>query len=398
MPLPKVEIQVQNGALGLVDPLADGVAGLVMTGVAVADKIALGESKKINSTQDAIDLGLDAAYDTTNTTNVYKSISDFYAQAGEGAELWIKIVAKTTTMEDMCDKANTIVKGLIADSGGTIRLIGVTRVADGAYSPTHADQLDPDVIAAAEKLQELYDEQAAEYKPFRAVLDARDFQGTISTLLNLKTSEFPCVGLVIGTDVESSLNASVGLALGRLAKNPVQRNIGRVKDGDLGIDASYLTGQDTPIEEYTPANLDLLHDKGFIFMRKYQGINGYFFNDDPTATANSDDFSSLARGRVIDKAILLAYSTYVNEILDDLAVTETGAIAPGVVKYYQSLIQARIDAEMTANSEISSVEVSIDPKQNVLSTNEVVVEVGITPKFYSKKIIVKLGFRNPANT
>jgi hypothetical protein len=95
---------------------------------------------------------------------------------------------------------------------------------------------------------------------------------------------------------------------------------------------------------------------------------------------------------------LLAYSTYVNEILDDLAVTETGAIAPGVVKYYQSLIQARIDAEMTANSEISSVEVSIDPKQNVLSTNEVVVEVGITPKFYSKKIIVKLGFRNPANT
>lgn len=397
MGLPKVEIQVQNGGLGLVDPREDGVAGLVMTGIAVVAKIALGESKKINSTAEAVALGLDAAYDTANTTNVYKSISDFYSEAGEGSDLWIMIVAKTTTMASMCDKASAIVKKLILDAEGAIRVIGVTRVADGGYAAAPVDELDPDVVAAAAKLQELYVEQAAEYRPFRAVVDGRDFQGNITDLVDLKELAHNAVGVVIGTDVSASLNANVGKVLGRLALNPVQRNIGRVKDGDLGVDASFLTGQAVGIETYTPAQLDTLHDKGFIFMRKFQGVDGYFFNDDPTATGNSDDFSSLARGRVIDKAILIAYETYVTEILDDLNVDENGYIAAGVVKSYQSNIQSRIDAEMTANDEISRADVTIDPKQNVLSTNQLVITLAITPKFYSKTIIVKLGFQNPAS-
>lgn len=396
MALPKVEIQVQNGGLGLVDPREDGVAGLVMTGIATGS-IALGESKKINSTAEAVALGLDAAYDTDNTTNVYKSITDFYSEAGEGSDLWIMIVAKTTTMASMCDKASAIVKKLILDAEGAIRVIGVTRVADGGYAAAPVDELDPDVVAAAAKLQELYVEQAAQYRPFRAVIDGRDFQGNITDLVDLKELAHNAVGVVIGTDVSESLNAVVGKVLGRLALNPVQRNIGRVKDGDLGVAGSFLTGQDVGIETYTPAQLDTLHDKGFIFMRKFQGVDGYFFNDDPTATANSDDYSSLARGRVIDKAILIAYETYVTEILDDLNVDDNGYIAAGVVKSYQSNIQSRIDAEMTANDEISGATVTIDPKQNVLSTNQLSITLAITPKFYSKTIIVKLGFQNPAS-
>lgn len=396
MGLPKVSIEILNGQLGQVGNTDDGVAGLVMTGVATGN-IALAEAKQIFSVADAEALLLDAAYDVTNTTNVYKSIKDFYAQAGSGKELWIMIVAKTTTMEDMCDTANDIVKKLLNAAQGRIRICAVTRVPDGAYTPVYADQLDPDVIAAAANAHALGNEFAALFKPVRFIIDARDFQGNTGTLLNARASTYNRVALCIFTDVSGSENASVGLALGRLAANPVQRNIGRVKDGDLGIASAFLTGQTTEIKDLAAAAQDAVHDKGFIMVRKYASKNGYFFNDDPTAVAVSDDYSSIARGRIIDKAIVITNQVYTEELLDDLDVDENGRIDAGVIKNYQSNIQREIDAQMTIEDEISAVRVVIDPTQNVLSTNKVNIELYILPKFYSKEIAVKLGFENPAN-
>lgn len=396
MALPKVTIEVLNGQLGQVGNTDDGVAGLLGTGVAAAG-IALGEAKQIFSVADAEALGIDAAYDVTNTTNVHKSIKDFYAQAGTGKELWIMIVAKSTTMATMCDTASDILKKLLNAAQGAIRICGVTRVPDGAYVPVYADQLDPDVIAAAAKAHALANEFALAFKPVRIVLDGRDFQGNTGTLLDLKLSTYNRVAVALFTDVSGSDNAAVGLVLGRLAAIPVQRNIGRVKDGDLGIQTAYLTGQATLIETLASAAQDQVHDKGYIFVRKYPAKNGYFFNDDPTAVANSDDFNSIARGRVIDKAIVITNQVYTEELLDDLDVDENGRIDAGVIKNYQSSIKRELDAQLTAEDEVSAVRVVIDPTQNVLSTNKVNIELYITPKFYSKEIAVKLGFENPAN-
>lgn len=397
MALPRVWITVLNGQLGQVSNTEDGVAGLVATGIAT-DDIALGESKLIFSVADAEALGIDAAYDTANTTNVHKSIADFYAQAGTGKELWIHIVAKTTTMATMCDTSSAIVKKLLNDAGGRIRICAVTRVPDGSYDPEYADQLDPDVIAAAAKAQALGDEFAALFKPVRFVLDGRDFQGDTASLLNLKASAYNRVAGVLFTDVSGSDNASVGLVLGRLAANPVQRNIGRVKDGDIGIAAAYLTGQTTKVEDLAPAAQDQVHDKGWITARKFAGKNGYFFSDDPTMSPASDDFSSIARGRIIDKAIMITNQVYTEQILDDLDVDANGRIDAAVIKTYQSNIKREIDAQMTGADEISRCRVVIDPKQNVLSTNKVEIELYITPKFYSREIGVKLGFENSANS
>src|SRR5690606_31697842 len=98
-----------------------------------------------------------------------------------------------------------------------------------------------------------------------------------------------------------------------------------------------------------------------------------------------------------DKAIIITNEVYTDEILDDLDVDENGRIDAGVIKDYQSKIKKAIDAQMTTPGEISGVRVVIDPKQNALSTNKVVVQLFLTPKFYSKEIAVQLGFENPAN-
>lgn len=394
MALPKVSITLLNNQLGQTAQTEDGIAGLIMTGIATGS-IALGESKQLFSLADAEALGLDASYDTINTTNVHKTIADFYRLAGDGAELWIQIVANTTLMATICDEASDILKKLLNDASGRIRIAAVTRVPDGAYTPEYADQLDPDVIAAAAKAQALAESFSGQFKPLRIILDGRDFQGNTGTLLNLKLSTYNRVAIMLGTDVSGSDNAAVGLALGRLANIPVQRNIGRVKDGDLGIAAAYLTGQTTLIDALTSAQQDQVHDKGYIFMRKYPAKNGYFFNDDPTATASTDDYNSIARGRVIDKAITIANSVYTDELLDDLDVDDNGFIDAGVVKDYQGKIKAAIDAQMTINNEISGARVVIDPKQNVLANNKVSVDLFIRPKFYSKEIAVTLGFENP---
>jgi len=395
MSAPKVSIEVTNGALGQTENTNDGVAGLVCTGIA-ATGLALSTSAQIFSVEDAEALGITAAYDTTNTLNVYKSIVDFYSMAGTGKELWIMIVAKTTTMATICDTASSLLKKLLNDAQGVIKLVGVTRVPDGAYSPTYAGQLDPDVSAAAAKITQLYAAMVAEFRPFRTVLDGRDFQGTIGSLTDFRASANNEVGIVLSTDVSGSKNAHVGLVLGKLAANPVQRNIGRVKDGDVGVQQAFLTGQTTDVKTFTLGQIDSIHDKGYIFLRKYQGLNGYFLNDDPTAAPVSDDYSSLARGRVIDKAIVLTYQAYINELNDEVQLDTDGFMLAAVAKNFQALVKNSIDQNMTVNSEISSCRVVVDPKQNILSTNKISVNVFIIPVGYAKEIEVTLGFENPA--
>lgn len=393
MALPSVNITLENGTLGLTASTADGLAALIYSGVATSE-IGLSDPKQIFSTDEAKALGLDEAYDTANSTKVWKNIKDFYAQAGEGAALWVMLFADTTSMADVMDQANDLAKKCLDAGNGLIRLMAIGRVPDGAYVPTYDDGLDDDVTAAILKAHELAEAYAAQYKPLRVIVDGRDYQGVSADLIDLKGNTNNRVAMLMSTDEAGSLNASIGLALGRLAANPVQRNIGRVKDGDLGINAAYFTDGATKIEDVGTGEQDQIHDKGVIFFRRWQGKNGYFFNDDPTASPASDDYSSIARGRVIDKGMVITYITYVDEILDDLEVDEDGFISPAVVKSYQSKIDNAL--ALGFGDEVSGVRSILDPRQNLLSSEKVQVALKIRPKGYSKTIEVTLGFENPA--
>ena len=129
-------------------------------------------------------------------------------------------------------------------------------------------------------------------------------------------------------------------------------------------------------------------------MHTIPNVNGYYFNSDPACVSDTSDYSSLARGRVIDKTIRLAYATFIEEIEDDVEIDENGNLSPPIVKYYQQKIVSAIETSMAG--EISGVECYIDPAQDVLATNKVIVDkLSIRPKGYSTFIDVKLGFDNP---
>lgn len=391
--LPNIDIQVGNGALGLTIPTNDALSGMILQGPAPAG-MSLLVPTLLTSLQDASNLGIDAAYDTLNTKSAYKAIREFYAATGSGAQLWIMFVSDVVNMATILDISETnYATRLLNAAGGGIRMLTVVRDPAAGYTPVLDDGIDPDVLAASTNAQALATAYTAKYKPLRVILPGYSYTGDASLVPDLTQRTENRVAILIGDSV-SGINAGVGILLGRLASDPVQRNPGRVKTGALPITAAYL-GLET-VEE-ADGKIAVLDAKGYITLRKHVGKAGYYFTNDHTATASTDDYSSLARGRIIDKAIFLAYTVYVEEILDEILVDPvTGRISNGQAKYLQQICETQINNSMTSNDEIVSVQVQVDPAQNVLSTNKICVELRIVPFGYAEEIKVALGFTNPS--
>jgi hypothetical protein len=392
MPLPGVNIQVQRNGLGLREQSADGVVGLIANGVA-ATGLALGVATQIFSLAQAIALGITAAYDTTNNVRVYRDIKEFYDEAGEGSELWIMLVSQAVTQTLIVTNTEQHARKLLNDAAGRIRILGISRNPAVGYTPVVTSGIDQDVVTAMAAAKVLGTAFEALYRPVRIVLDGYAYNGNTAQLVDLKIQDTNRVAVFIGNS-ESRAKNGVGLLLGRLAKDPVQRNPGRVKSGAIaGVTAAFIG---TATLAAVEATIQAIDTKGFITLRRHEDKAGFFFTDAPTATADNDDYSTLPNGRVIDKGIRLTYKTYVEEILDEIEIdTTTGYIAPDKAKYYQSIIERAIETNMAG--EISGVRAYVNPAQNVLSTKNLDALLEITPVGYARTLTIKIGLRNPFN-
>lgn len=395
--LPRVKINFANGALGSVVPSADCVAGLLATAVAVSDTFVLGNAYLLHKLADLASLDVTA----TNNACLYKHVQEFYDEAGEGAELWIMGVPNTVKPSEMADKDNALVpyaKNLIQLANGRLRFLGIAYEPAANYEATITDGLDADIWAAALKAQAL-SEWATDslYAPLFVILAGRGFtNANIPSLKDLTTFNYNRVGILIGDTVTESESAAVGLLMGRIAACPVHRHIGRVKDGALSILKAYVGDKDPSI-----ANVETIHNKGYISFRTFTGKSGYFFTDDCLATAVSDDYRSIARRRTIDKAFRIIYQTMLENVNDEIPITDEGYLVPSMVKSWESEIIASISIEMTANGELgvdtsnpddTGVKAYINPEQKVASTSKINVVAQVKPYGYAKYIDVELGF------
>jgi len=381
--LPNIKFNISTTGLGRLQADVQKIPGLIITGSTVTDKVTIGKSYQLFSIEEAETLGIDA----TANPFAYKHITDFYNYSGEGAELWIMLVSDATTMAQMTDKAGVMAPKLIQDAGGKIRVLGVVKKSTGLE--TSANGVDADVDAAVLKTQDLAEYFADKYFPFRAIISGNNYSGTASDLKDYGTANYNKVSVLLANN-DSSKEASIGLALGRLASTPVQRNIGRVKDGAVEeIQAYFTNGQKV---ESSSTSWEAIHNKGYIFLRNYVGRAGFFFTDDPTLTKTDDDFKSLANGFVMDKAILIAYNALVNELLDEIPVTTQGLIHPAIIKNWQTNVETQIDGLMTSLGELSACKVFIDENQNILSTGVLTVRIALQPVGYAKYITVNIGF------
>lgn len=391
MPLPGVQIQVGDGALGRTVATADGVAGLVLTGIA-ASGLGLNTVARINSLSDAVARGITLA----THPHAYKEIGDFYAQAGSGAELWIILVADTTTHAAVYANLTGPMLKLLTMAGGRITIAGHSMGRQVGYAPTRVALVDYDLPAVAAAAQVLATAQAAQFTPVRIVLDGSYLIESLPGVIASVKGGSDRVAVFLGTDALFGKSvASMGRFMGRLAAIPVHQSVARVKTGPFSANGS-LTST-TPITDYTAADLGLLHDAGYMALRTFTGKQGAYVTDDVTLAAPTSDYTSLARGRVIDKAIRLAYLTYVEELNDTVEITEKGTLLPTKVSYIEDVILRTLSQRLVAEGNCSGVAVSVDPNQNVLATDKIEVVIKITPLGYLKNIVVKLGFYNPSN-
>lgn len=402
-----VTVIIGNGNLGRAAANLDGVCALIGSGVSVENKFALGDILPLRSLADAEAYGITQEYDVTFKSLLYHHIRAFYDNAGEGVELYVMPVVDTVTMTQMADKTGNYLPVLLDSLKGRIRMISITRTPPANYAPTYTGQFDPDVWTAAANAQALYEQQFEKHRPVQIFIEGRAFRGTAASAKDLRDGATGLnanrVSIVAGADMavselfdEAEGYAAVTVAMGRAAAIPVQRNIGRVKDGPIVIRGIAGVSSGSDLSMFTETELDALDEFGYVIMVQRDGKTGYYLNNAHCACPIDDDYSHIYRGRPIDKAARIVRQTYMDELLDDVQLDETtGKLAPSVIKHYQRIAEKAIEINMLANEEISGVSVYVDPDQDVLATDKIVTAMRIVPKGMVNAVEVVLSYSNP---
>lgn len=409
--LPNVKIDFANGAIGASEPMDDGVTGLVCTAVAVTQTVngktenvfALNTPYLITKLDELVSKGITSDNSDSNAT-LYKAVKEFYDEAPDGSKLWIMGVADTVTIADIVDKTKDNAKKLLVAANGTIRTLAVKIKDKSAYTPTVTTGIDGTVRTAITNAQALA-EWATEtlFAPVMVLLEGRHYTGNAETLVNnsINTGNSNRVGVVIGDTVADSKGAAVGLLAGRIASIPVQRSIARVRTGSITATMMYIGSVAAEL-----GNPGTINDCGFICPRTFVGKAGYYWSDDKLAAEASDDYSLIPRRRVADKAYRITYSTLINEVAEEISVTDDGKISAPVVKAIQTAVESAIVNNMTSRGNLGNdpsdpndmgVECYINPDQNIVATSRLDVQTRIKPHGYSKYIEVSLGFKVAQN-
>ncbi len=398
MAKPNVKIRFANGALGSVPASADGVVCMVVNGSAVTGKLELGTAYVVRSLEGLAALGVTGEPDDANSY-LYQCVELFYAEAGKGAELWVMVVASATLPSAMLDPNNDNAKKLIRASKGRVRTVVALTSATDTVAEDAA--LGSDVATAITKGQAL-GEWATDtlYAPVLVLIEGKGYTDAAAVALpDLTEGTDNRVGVVIGQvmDGDTAVGSLAAVIAGRIAKIPVQRHIGRVRDGALKIESATIDGT----VEIADADIDTVNDKGYITLTTHVGRSGYFVCDDHLATAVSDDYHSLARRRVVDKAYRIAHNTLLNYLNDEVACNGDGTIVAAVAKAWEADVVSAIANQMTANGELGTdpadsrdkgVKCEVDREQNVVSTGKVKVRIAVKPYGYAKYVEAELGF------
>lgn len=389
MARPNVNITLGNGNLGRSAATDDGVAALLLTGATVSGKLELNKHYQLSGTADLVALGVTA----DNNPLVYKEVTAFYEQTGDGAELHLLVVAEATTLTQMCDSAaDSPLRKLIDASGGRVRLVGVNKIPPMEYEADTTQGIDKDAITAAEKAQAVIESYAAgKVNPFRMLMPAPAFDAEVDSLFKPRESSTNAVCYVLASDDATKHTAAIGRVLGRAASLSVHQSIGRVRSGSIGTDM-YLTDGQSYIDADGLA--DSLHDAGYIIPVAYPRKNGAYLNGDPAAAPVTDDYAQLRYGRTVDKARIIVYDTLIDEILDDVDTDSDGDLSAGQRTSYEGMIENAVLTQM--NGEITSFAVSIPEGQNILTSETIRVVCRIQPKGVVTTFEVTLEFTNPA--
>jgi hypothetical protein len=325
-----IDIALQNTQLGT-PATADGVMGMICKGV-VASGFALDTFYLLTKLADLDTLGIDAAYDTSNNVAIYQQVSEFYAEAGDGAKLWIGGVSTATIFGSyvLTDTFKKMITGTeSADPLNMIKWIGLCYNVPAAEQ--HSTDFPIDVTDTLTGLQATLTQLFAKGYHVGGVIDGANMSSTITptTIETVATQGAPSVNLCI-TGTKANRVSSVGQYLGRLARITVGTSAGRVEDGKINCTSMYLTNAVSVLALDPLTDFDLLGSKQFLFARTLKNYSGFYWNDDATCDLDANSLSRTLANRVANKLADEALAMFLKDREKNMLVTSsTGDLDPG---------------------------------------------------------------------
>jgi len=318
----------------------------------------------------------------------YYHISEFFRLQPKG-QLYVGFFAvpSSYTFSEVQDVQNF--------AEGKIRQIGVFKTIGVAAS----------FLAEAQALQTQANTLAGLHKPLSIVYAADMVSVTdLSTLPDLATLSCGNVSVVISQDAAGQGNylyktstksiTTLGATLGAVALAKVSEDIAWISKYNISSGAECDTvgfANGALLSAQSQSLLNILDNRRFIFLVKYVGISGSYFNDSHCSIALTSDYAYIENNRTIDKAIRGVYSSMLPNLNSPLVLNADGTLTDTTVAYF--IGQASVNLEqMVRDTEISAFAVDIDTTQNVLSTSNLIISVKIVPIGVARQITVNIGF------
>tara|TARA_R110000765_G_scaffold28058_5_gene67941 strand:+ start:363 stop:1616 length:1254 start_codon:yes stop_codon:yes gene_type:complete len=408
----KINYTVTNGNLFSAIAGEDHISSLlfdVSKDLAGSDSTADGEIYNIFSLEEAEDLGIDGIIDPDAPTGaeyengvVHKHISDFFAINPNG-ELYIGLADMSTNF-NFLTTVQTVAQGRLRQQG--IYTSQELFTAGTPYTVNHTAAIE--AIANADALNN---------RPYSVVLHAN--VATVSSgAVDVDIAQIPSaignesrVSVTIGQGNDSLTNAvqnahstkatvgAVGAMIALVSRASVHESIGWISKFNL---ASVITTisfgfggvltditDNTPYESLSSPQIDSLDTKGYIFPHKYVGYVGTYASSE--VTLSSGDYRTIARNRAIDKSRRVVRASLLPTIQQPLYVDPaTGSLSAGTIAQYKTIIHQQLQV-MQANGEMSGFSITIDPTQDVLTTDTVAVKYRLIPVGVAKQINIEIG-------
>ena len=316
----------------------------------------------------------------------YYHISEFFRLQPRG-QLYVGIYAVPSTY------TFTEIQTIQDFSGGKIRQIAVLKGAVQAFS------------ADAQAIQTVCTTLAGVHKPLSAVYAAEMQAITdLTTLPDLNLLSCPNVSIVIAQDGAGQGNylylttgksiTTLGATLGAISLSKVSEDIAWISKFNIssGFECDTITfANGAAVASQSQSLLNTLDNRRYIFLIKYVGIAGSYFNDSHTAIGVTSDYAYIENNRTIDKAIRGVYSSLLPNLNSPLVLNADGTLKDTTIAYFIGQCAPNLD-QMVRDSELSAYQTTINTTQDVLSTGVLVVSIVLVPIGVARNIVVNIGF------
>lgn len=217
---------------------------------------------------------------------------------------------------------------------------------------------------------------------------------------NIAAEDGAGVGAALAVSEGYSISA-IGAYLGHISRSPVNESAGYVaahnfSDG-VELETPALATGDL-VRDLTTTALGGVKDDGYAVLRKHTPeVAGTYSERMPAAVPFTNDFAFIENMRVMNKAVRQVRASLIPELARPLLLNDDGTLSDETVEYFESLADKQLN-NMLASGEISAKTVNIDPTQDILATDTLVISIQVIPTGTAEFITVNIKFTDEITT